>query len=67
MFPESLATVIPACPLHPMVSACTQKYVREEAIAVQVDQAISRVALEAAIADEMIRELENHREAVAKA
>jgi hypothetical protein len=33
------------------VSACTQKYVREESIAEQVDREIGKVALEAAIAD----------------
>jgi site-specific DNA recombinase len=48
------------------VSACTQKYVREEAIALQVDHTIERVALEAAIADKMIRQLEKEREATAK-
>ena len=33
---------------------CTQKYVREEAIATQVDREINRVALEAVITDAMM-------------
>ena len=45
---------------------CTQKYVREEAIAVQVDRTIERVALESTIADKMIRQLEKERTAAAK-
>ena len=45
---------------------CTQKYVREEAIATQVDSTISRVALEATLADTMIRTLEQDHEAAAK-
>ena len=45
---------------------CTQKYVREEAIAVQVDNVISRVALETAIADKMLRALEKDCAAAAK-
>ena|SRR5208283_1385118 len=49
------------------VSPCTQKYVREEAIAQQVDQVIGKVALEAAIADTMVAELEKEREASAQA
>jgi len=49
------------------VTACTQKYVREESIATQVDRSIERVALEAAIADEIVRQLEKDREATAKA
>ena len=49
------------------VSPCTQKYVREEAIVMQVDQTIGRVTLETAIADKIVRELENDREASAKA
>ena len=48
------------------VSSCTQKYVREEAIAVQVDTTIERVALESAIADKIVRQLEEEREATAK-
>jgi hypothetical protein len=48
------------------VLPCTQKYVREEAIAVQVDRTIERVALEAAIADKIIHQLEKEREATAK-
>ena len=53
------------CTKH--VAPCTQKYVREESIATQVDQTICRVALEAAIADKIVRELENDRESSAKA
>ena len=49
-----------------LVSICTQKYVREEAIAVQVDRTIERVALEAAIADKLISGLEKHRDEAAK-
>ena len=49
------------------VSPCTQKYVREEAIAQQVDQVIGKVALEAAIADTMVAELEKERGASAQA
>jgi len=45
---------------------CTQKYVREEAIAMQVDSTIERVTLEAAIADRMIRQFEKEREAAAQ-
>jgi hypothetical protein len=48
------------------VSACTQKYVREEAIATQVDRAIERVTLEAALADQMVRELEQERETASR-
>jgi hypothetical protein len=48
------------------VSACTQKYVREEAIAAQLDRAIERVALEGAIAGKMVRQLEKERVAAAK-
>ena len=48
------------------VSFCTQKYVREEAIAMQVDRSIERVALESAIADKIIRQLEQEREATAR-
>jgi hypothetical protein len=39
----------------------------EESIATQVDRSIERVALEAAIADEIVRQLEKDREATAKA
>jgi DNA invertase Pin-like site-specific DNA recombinase len=49
------------------VSPCTQKYVREEVIATQVDRTIERVALESAIADKIVRQLEKEREASAKA
>jgi len=49
------------------VSPCTQKYVREEVIATQVDTTIERVALESAIADKIVRQLEKDREASAKA
>ena len=48
------------------VASCTQKYVREEAIALQVDGTIERVALETAIADKIVRQLEKDREATAK-
>ena len=48
------------------VSQCMQKYVREEVIAGQIAQAIECVALEAALADKMIRQLEKEREAAAK-
>jgi site-specific DNA recombinase len=47
------------------ISLCAQKYVREESIAVQVDSTIERVALESAIADKIIRQLEKEREATA--
>ena len=49
------------------VSACTQKYVREETIAEQIDREITKVALEAALADWMVSELENTREETARA
>ena len=49
------------------VSACTQRYVREETIAEQVDREIGKVALEAAIADLMVSELEKTREEAATA
>jgi site-specific DNA recombinase len=45
---------------------CTQKYVREEIIATQVDKAIERVALETAITDKMIRQLEKDCATAAK-
>jgi site-specific DNA recombinase len=48
------------------ISSCTQKYVREEAIATQVDTTIERVALKTAIADKIVRRLEKEREATAK-
>jgi site-specific DNA recombinase len=48
------------------VIPCTQKYVREDQIAPQVDQEIGRVALEALLADTMIAELQSEREATAK-
>ena len=48
------------------ISSCTQKYVREEAIAVQVDGTIERIALESAIADKIVRQLEKYRMATAK-
>jgi hypothetical protein len=48
------------------VVPCTQKYVREETIAMQVDRTIERVALEAAVADKMVRQLERDREAMAR-
>ena len=38
------------------VSDCTQKYVREEVVATQVDQTIARVVLEATIADKIVRQ-----------
>ena len=49
------------------VSDCTQKYVREEVVAAQVDQTIERVALETTIADKMVRQLGKDRETSAKA
>jgi hypothetical protein len=49
------------------VVPCTQRCLREEAMAVQVDTEIGRVALEAAIADNIIRDFETGREASAKA
>ncbi len=49
------------------VAPCTQKYAREDAISAQVDREISKVALEAAIADQMSTELENERAETAKA
>ena len=49
------------------VTACTQKYVREEIIAEQVDREIGKVALEAAIADAMLAELEKEQGVSAKA
>ena len=48
------------------VASCTQKYVREEAIALQVDGTIERVALETAIADKIVRQLEKDSQATAK-
>ena len=48
------------------VAPCTQKYVREEEIAVQVDRTIVRVALESAIANKMVHHLEKDREATAR-
>ena len=48
-------------------SACTQKYVREESIAEQVDREIGKVALEAAIADLVVGDLESTREEAATA
>ncbi|HEY4246716.1 MAG TPA: recombinase family protein [Lacunisphaera sp.] len=49
------------------VSRCTQKYVREEVISEQVDRVISKVALEAAVADAMVVELEKERNLSLKA
>ena len=49
------------------VAPCTQKYVREDEIAAQVDREIGKVALEAAIADAMLAELKKEREASAHA
>jgi site-specific DNA recombinase len=49
------------------VKPCTQKFVREESISAQVDRVISKVALEATIADQMFTELVNEREVTAKA
>ena len=49
------------------VSPCTQKYVREEVIADQIDRAIGRVGLETQIADAMLAELENERRAFLEA
>ena len=49
------------------LAPCTQRYVREEAIAAQVDGYIGKVALDAAIADNIIQALENEREDAAKA
>lgn len=40
------------------VSDCTQKYVREELIVMQVDRTIGRVALESALADTLVGQLE---------
>jgi DNA invertase Pin-like site-specific DNA recombinase len=48
------------------VSLCTQKYVREEIIVTQVDHTIERVALESALADNIILELEQDRQTAAK-
>ncbi len=47
------------------VTACTQKYAREESITAQVDRTIAKVTLEAAIADQMVAELEQERTAAA--
>jgi site-specific DNA recombinase len=49
------------------VSPCTQKYVREDMISAQIDRVISKVALEASIADQMFTELEKERADTAKA
>jgi len=49
------------------VTACSQKYVREEAITAQVDRTIAKVTLEAAIADQMVAELEQERTVAASA
>jgi site-specific DNA recombinase len=49
------------------VSPCTQKYVREEAIASQIDRALGTVALQAPVADAMLVELERDRTVSAKA
>ncbi len=49
------------------VSPCTQKYVREEAISEQVDRVIAKVALEPAVADEMLAALGSEREEAAQA
>jgi len=43
------------------VSPCTQKYVREDEIAAQVDRIIGKVALEASIADAMLAEFKKER------
>ena len=48
------------------VTACTQKYIREEAINAQVDRTIAKVTLEAAIADQMVAEIEQERTAEAE-
>jgi hypothetical protein len=48
------------------VSPCTQKYVREEAIASQVDRTIAKVVLEAEIADLMVSELAQEQATAAK-
>jgi site-specific DNA recombinase len=48
------------------VKPCTQKCVREEAMVLQVDRAITRVALESLIADKIITELQNDRVKAAK-
>jgi hypothetical protein len=47
------------------VLPCTQKFVREEVIDAQVEGVISKVALEAAIADKIIAALESEREEAA--
>ena len=44
------------------VSPCKQKYVREDALELQIDRVIARVALEARLAQRMIRELEHQRQ-----
>ncbi len=40
------------------VAACTQKYVREEVIALQVDGTIERITLESGVADKIVRQFE---------
>ena len=47
------------------VVPCTQKFVREEVIDAQVEGVISKIALEAAIADKIIVQLESEREEAA--
>ncbi len=49
------------------VKPCTQKCVREEAMVTQIDGVISKVALEAVIADKITSALESDRESAAKA
>jgi hypothetical protein len=44
------------------VTACSQKYVREEVITEQADRVISRVTLEASLADHMVMALEKERD-----
>ena len=52
------------CPKR--VVPCTQKYVREETIATQLDRTIQRVALEAIVEDAMTSELKSECEAATK-
>ena len=49
------------------VTACTQRYVREEAVAGQIDRLIGAVSLEAAIADAMLAELGAEQDASVQA
>jgi hypothetical protein len=55
-----------ACGFAPCHKVGHEKENHIQAIAMQVDQTIERVALEAAIADKMVRQLEKDREATAR-